>query len=268
MVAILLSTYNGEKYITAQIDSITNQTFTDWRLYIRDDGSNDKTLSIINEYCKKDSRIKLLYDRISHRGVKGSFNYLMSKVESEYYMFCDQDDIWQPNKIEESVNAISNIAQDVPALACVDLALVNHNLEIINQSMWNTHHLTKLIHDKNGLLIAPMFPGCTMIFNNAAKKLALKETYNFPLHDIQISMVVYKNNGTIKTIPKSLIMYRQHGKNVVGLYSGNKWFANKIKNFKKTLLDIIAYYRISHEYLNTSAQHFLILKIKHLFNLL
>ncbi len=267
-VAILMSTYNGEKYLHEQISSILNQSHKDLRLYIRDDGSNDDTLRIISEYQRKDARIILIEDNIVHRGVKGSFNYLMEVVDADYYMFCDQDDVWSAVKVEESLRAIDPINEEKPVVACSDLSLVNHKLDIINESMWKTHRLTNLVDNRNGIKIASMFPGCTMIFNNQAKKLALMDNFDFPLHDIQLSLVTIKNGGDILPIHKPLIKYRQHSNNVVGLYFGQNFMLNKVVNFKKTIGNTLKYFRLVHQYLNVSLAEFMMLKIKHVLNIL
>ena len=110
MISILLSTYNGEKYLSEQLDSILQQSYQNFIIYIRDDGSNDNTLNIIMYYVHNfPSKIKLVDDKVKHRGAKLSFIWLMSHIESDYYMFCDQDDVWLPNKIELSIDKLSKL---------------------------------------------------------------------------------------------------------------------------------------------------------------
>ena len=267
-VSILLSTYNGADYISEQISSIINQSYNDWRLFIRDDGSTDETKTIINEFALKDNRITILSDNVQHRGPKNSFIWLLNSVTSKYYMFCDQDDVWLPSKIEETMNVIQKYDIHIPIIVCCDLLLVNKELAIINYSMWQTHHLNKLVDNPNGIRIASMFPGCTMMFNHSAKNFALAETYDFPMHDIHLSMVVSKKGGKIIPLHKSLIKYRLHGNNVVGLYSGSNWLINKLSNLRLYLRNNITYYKISNAYLNTSIIQYIILKTKHILNIL
>lgn len=266
-IAILLSSYNGEKYISEQIESIINQSYGNWKLYIRDDGSNDSTLSIIDKYVSQDSRIILMHDEIKHRGVKESFLWLLRHVESEYYMFCDQDDVWEVDKVKESYLNCIDGNNEGPVLVCTDLSLVDSNLKLLNQSMWETHHLKNLVDNPKGLMIASMFPGCSMLFNRAVRELALAETYIFKLHDNLISMVTYNNNGRIIPIHKSLIKYRQHTNNVVGLYSGRYLFLNKLTHFVQSFNGIKTYYTMVHNYLGISRQKFWYLKICHLLNI-
>lgn len=104
-VAILMSTYNGEKYLDAQIKSIINQTNPHWHLYIRDDGSRDRTPQIIQKYVRQDNRISWLNpDHVVNRGVTRSFMELLQQTTADFYMFCDQDDVWLPNKIQVTLN--------------------------------------------------------------------------------------------------------------------------------------------------------------------
>ena len=102
-VSILLSTYNSEAFLQDQINSVLTQTIKDWVLYIRDDGSTDNTISIIDNYCKQYDNIVFCRDGLSNLGAKNSFMTLLSQVDSTYYMFCDHDDVWLPFKIEKTL---------------------------------------------------------------------------------------------------------------------------------------------------------------------
>ena len=121
-VDVLLATYNGEKYLKEQIDSILEQTYSDFRLLISDDGSTDDTRKILEEYKNKDSRIQVFFQE-SNLGVVKNFEFLLKKVESKYYMFSDQDDIWKSEKIEKSLNKIQSDNCD----------LVYSDLEVVDE---------------------------------------------------------------------------------------------------------------------------------------
>ena len=105
MIDILMATYNGEKYLREQIDSILEQSYTEFRLLISDDCSTDDTRNILNEYVKKDRRV-IVFLQNKNIGAVKNFQYLMEKVESDYFMFSDQDDIWQKDKIRKSIHKI------------------------------------------------------------------------------------------------------------------------------------------------------------------
>jgi rhamnosyltransferase len=109
-VCIILATYNGEKFIAEQLDSLRAQTYTNWQLFIRDDGSTDETLSIIGRYVEKDNRICFLETNSSNLGSCQNFGFILSLVMGKYpyYMFCDQDDVWLPFKIEYTLYYIQH----------------------------------------------------------------------------------------------------------------------------------------------------------------
>ena len=267
-VAILMSTYNGSSYIIEQIDSIIHQSFKEWKLYIRDDGSKDNTIGIINNYIKKDSRIKLLNDDIKHRGCKDSFLWLLKNVNADYYFFSDQDDVWLEDKVEYSLVALESMPNSLPCVVATDLQLVDSALNLIAPSMWESNHIVKLVSDPINLQIAPLYPGCSIGFNEKAKIQALQyESHSFLsniLHDQLILLSSYKAKGNIKALPAAKVLYRQHDKNVVGAYVGKSILMSKFMQLKKTLRKNIDYYKIAHNFLGTNLYTYLSLKIKHL----
>ena len=106
-VSIALAAYNGEKYIREQINSIRRQTFKDWRLLIRDDGSTDDTPDIVLEMAKNDNRVQLVEDTFGNQGPIGNFTLLLqhaSDAGADYVFLCDQDDVWLPNKIGDQLD--------------------------------------------------------------------------------------------------------------------------------------------------------------------
>ena len=104
MIAILLSTYNGEKYIKEQIESLLDQTIKNWFLVIRDDGSHDKTVEILKEYSTSyPNKIFIDGSVRENLGAGKSFMHLLKITHADYYMFCDQDDVWMPDKIERTL---------------------------------------------------------------------------------------------------------------------------------------------------------------------
>ncbi len=127
---ILLSTYNGEKYLAAQLDSIISQHFQDWLLIIRDDGSNDSTIAIINHYKQKDNRIVFHKDEKGNLGADNSFaELLMIAPESNYYSFADQDDVWEANKLTLAITTLQAQNNHEPLLCHCDLRVVDKNLK-------------------------------------------------------------------------------------------------------------------------------------------
>ena len=214
-VDILLATYNGEKYLREQIESILNQSHKDFRLLISDDCSKDLTRTILEEYKNKDSRIEIFFQE-NNLGVVKNFEFLLGKVEANYYMFSDQDDIWKENKIEKSLSKI----EEGFDLVYSDLEVVDENLNVIYESYWKL----KGIYDKikkynnfNSLYLNNFVTGCTMISRKELinKFLPLPNTSKYVLHDYWISLIL-SQDGRISYIEEPLIKYRQHKNNKVG----------------------------------------------------
>lgn len=219
-LAILLATYNGGKYLREQLNSIIKQTYQDYTLYIRDDGSTDDTLAIIDEYIKlHPHRICLLRDDITHRGAANSFMWLLENVDSDYYMFCDQDDIWVPNKIELTLKKMLLVERDnprVPILIHTDLKVVDEDLRTISPSFWGAMKLKpNILQHINYIAVCNCVTGCTMMINKIAREYSLSMPNDAPMHDHWIAYVC-AYNGVIDNLPSQTILYRQHGNNTVG----------------------------------------------------
>ena len=181
MIAILMSTYNGERYLREQIDSLLNQTYKDWKLYIRDDGSTDGTISIIESYMNDyPDLIILLKDDLGNLGSGRSFMRILSVVDADYYMFCDQDDVWLPNKVIDTINVMRPLDveyENLPICVFTDLSMCDNKLNIIQDYLVrylgrepdrinrNSFYRTFVFH-------SPVF-GCTMMINQIAKTLSL-----------------------------------------------------------------------------------------------
>ena len=216
-IDILLATYNGEEYINEQIDSILNQTYSNFRLLISDDNSTDKTLEILRDYEKKDDRIKV-FENKENKGVVKNFEFLLKKVESDLYMLSDQDDVWYENKIEETYRKLK---EDDADLVFTDLEVVDEKLNTIYSSMNNYKGLTRKINKTIGsyklVYLYNVITGCTIL----SKKKYIKDILPLPndtknlLHDMWIGLVI-SLKGKISYLNKPTIKYRQHGTNEIG----------------------------------------------------
>ena len=210
-----MATYNGAQYIGEQIDSIIGQTNKDWELYIRDDGSSDNTLEIVKQFCNQYSNIHLTADPQLHRGSRDSFMWLLENIDSDLYMFCDQDDVWLPEKIEESIKMIPK--DNKPFVICTNLRVVDSNLNTLNDSFWEIKQIG--IDDFNDFKLRwtqNNVAGCTMLFDAKTKKICFPYPKSASMHDAWISLSTLANGGRIIPIQKQLMLYRQHEKNVVG----------------------------------------------------
>jgi len=239
-VAILLATYNSEKFLKTQLDSIINQTYQDWKLYIRDDGSKDSTLLLINEYVKNYSRISIVNDSYTGLGAAKSFMKLLEKVESDYYMFADHDDYWLPTKVEESIKKLKETEDkfsEKPIIVHSDLFVVDQDLKIKQSSFWKSSGIKpNMLKNKNIVQVFNFVTGCTMIFNKKVKDIVFPFPDTIPMHDWWLTIQVLKNDGIIEELEKPLIYYRQHGMNEGGARNVNgKYFINKLLNMKNTV---------------------------------
>lgn len=215
-VDILLATYNGEKYLVEQLESILSQTYSDFRLLISDDCSTDGTRKILEEYKNKDDRIQLFFQG-KNLGVIKNFEYLLKKVENDYYMLSDQDDIWKNNKIEKSIEKLKNSESD---LVYSDLEVVDENLNVTYESYWKLKGIYKKIKKYNNfeaLYLNNFITGCTILSKKEYIKdiLPLPNTSKFVLHDYWISLII-SQKGKISYIEEPLIKYRQHKNNKIG----------------------------------------------------
>ncbi len=214
-VDVLLATYNGEQYLQEQIESILNQTYTDFRLLISDDGSKDKTIDIVEEYAKKDGRI-IIFKQNENMGVVKNFEFLMKQVQSKYFMFSDQDDIWKKDKIEKSVKKI----EEGFGLVYSDLEVVDNNLEVMYKSYWKLKGFDRKIrkyNDFDSLYLNNYITGCTLISRKEYidKVLPIPKSTSFILHDYWLPLIVSKE-AKLGYIDEPLIRYRQHKNNKIG----------------------------------------------------
>lgn len=229
-VIILLASYNGSKYIQQQLDSIIAQTYVNWELYIRDDGSTDDTIHIIKKYTLLDNRIQLLVDNKGNLRSSLNFNALMEYCQDfgDYFMFCDQDDIWLENKVEETLKNMFDIEKDKPALVFGTQILIDENNQKINLEPRNYNFDVKL----EILLTTNFIYGCTMMINKDLLKKCISIPKSAENHDYWIALVAATCKSNIKYISAPLMLYRQHNSNVSGSFKDSS-----IKNRFKRLVE-------------------------------
>lgn len=216
-IDILLATYNGEKYLREQIDSILNQTYKNIRLIVSDDCSKDGTRKILEEYNNKDERIKVYYQE-KNLGVVKNIEFLLRKVESPYYMLADQDDYWFPEKAEKSLETLKSNNAD---LVFGDLEVVDENLntmyESFNDYMLLSRKINKYIDSYKVNYLYNCVTGCTVLAKKETieKILPLPTNSKYLIHDHWIGLMA-NLNGKLAYMPEKYIKYRQHGNNQVG----------------------------------------------------
>ncbi|MCR5416714.1 MAG: glycosyltransferase family 2 protein [Pseudobutyrivibrio sp.] len=224
-IAVLLATYNGEKYLTQQIDSLFAQTMQDFDIVIHDDGSTDGTKDIIGEYRNKYSdRVEVIYGEPTGSPMN-NFMMMLSMVEADIYLLCDQDDVWFPGKIEKSVNALIDLENtvdrpdEVPAAVFTDMQVVDENLNKISDSFIRYIGRSPFNTAYTQILIDNPAAGCTMCFNRVLRDLVISaknvDWDNVPMHDAWI-LELAACTGVVKAIDEPLSYYRQTGHNNMG----------------------------------------------------
>jgi glycosyltransferase involved in cell wall biosynthesis len=271
-INILLSTYNGEKYLREQFDSLLNQTYSDWVLIVRDDGSIDNTLSIIEEYQKKyPEKIEKLSDTTGNAGVIRSFEILLKNSSADYILFCDQDDVWLPQKIElsfQKMQEMESLYGKIPLLVHTDLMIVDENLQVIHDSFWKSAGIQPKVLDGNihFLALCNSVTGCTVMINKEAKNKILPFPNKIKMHDEWMGICTMKH-GKMDYLPIPTIKYRQHGKNQCGAAEANYSLRNRLLNIKNVIEENIELYKYHHSALYKTFLHYLYYKIKYFYKI-
>lgn len=221
-IAVLLATFNGERFVAGQIQSILEQSWPHWRIVTRDDGSGDHTASIVSEFARRfPGSIHVVDEGGPRLGVDGSFSRLLELTESKYYMFCDQDDVWLPDKIEKTLDCMRAIETEVgegtPVLVHTDASVVDSSLRQLDASAWHYGYNDPSFSTRlNRLLVQNMVFGCTVMINSALKKRATPIPENVVQYDWWMALVSVCF-GRTSYLSQPTVLYRQHEANTVGV---------------------------------------------------
>lgn len=216
-VAVLLAAYNGEKYIGQQIESVLAQSYQNIRLIISDDFSSDGTAEYIRQYALKDERIAVLQSEKRMGSAQANFMFLLKNAEADYYMFCDQDDFWFPDKVETELKKMLVLEKPgLPVLVHSDLSVADSALNVKAESFFRYQGLSKE-QPLAAALIQNNVTGCTVLLNPALRALALKksDTCGMVMHDWFLAILA-SAMGVIGFVDRPLMLYRQHENNQVG----------------------------------------------------
>lgn len=218
-VDVLLATYNGESYLEALLESVLAQQEVDFHVFVRDDGSLDGTPDIIARYVTAyPDRITAL-PAAQRLGPRDSFAALMKASAAPYLAFCDQDDVWHPQKLLLLMQAMrvheEKTGSAVPCLVHSDLQVVGKSLEPIASSFWRHAHIDPRRNRFRDLLLMNTVTGCAALCNRALAERALPIPPEAVMHDHWLALVAAAF-GVISVVDVPLLMYRQHGQNTVG----------------------------------------------------
>jgi rhamnosyltransferase len=237
---ILLSTYNGEAFLAQQLDSILQQDYSAWRLYIRDDGSTDKTLGILQHYQEQDQRIQLITDDLGHLGAFASYQHLLeSAPQAKWLMFCDQDDIWFQDKISQAMTVMLCDADIQPRLVFCDLTMVDNQLNKLKKYFIGT--CNENFNYFKSLIFGNFIPGCSILINNSLRQKNNTMSEKFLSYDHKL-LLIAALHGKISYIRKPGLFYRRHDSTVTQANDRTLFYFAKRKNQKFHEMLVLARY--------------------------
>lgn len=222
MIEILLATYHGEKYIREQIDSILTQSYTDWHLTISDDGSTDETVAILDDYqFRYPDQIKRICSQKKFGAARDHFFWLLQNCGADYICFCDQDDVWKPDKLQLFADRMREMEEtegkNTPILVFSDLCVVDEALNVTSDSIMYLQQQKANVADYHELLFKNVVNGNAMMINRALADISLRclAPEKTIMHDWWIAIAAARFGG-ISYIDHTTVLYRQHGGNDVG----------------------------------------------------
>jgi glycosyltransferase involved in cell wall biosynthesis len=212
-VSIALATYNGERYLEELLSSLQHQTVKPSELVILDDCSTDNSLKIINSF--QFSFEKKVFSNEINRGPVYTFRKLASLSKGDFTAFCDQDDIWFPEKLELSLSNIRKIDEHTPGVVFSDLSLIDEEGKLIQPSFWKKWRIEPNKFSLTDILFGNVITGCTATINGAMKNELLIMPSDIIMHDHWIALIAY-SFGKYCCIDQPTVLYRSHDKSVTG----------------------------------------------------
>ena len=250
MIEILLATYNGERFLPEQIESITSQSFTDYHILASDDNSSDCTFEILRSYeSVLGEKIKVVQSNT--HSAKENFYNLLDMADAEYIALCDQDDFWESDRLEKSLKAIQRLekryGKETPILVHSDLEIVDENLNSQNKKMSEltginetikyakkeSKYLYTISTEKSfsRYLVENNITGNTVIINKALLDIYKRPKVSF-MHDWWLGLIAF-TFGKVGFLNECLVKYRQHESNELGAKNPLELHNIKKRNKKK-----------------------------------
>jgi glycosyltransferase involved in cell wall biosynthesis len=226
-VDILLATFNGARFLPELLESIEGQTHGDWRLIVRDDGSTDLSASIIERFAQRhNDRVRVWRDGRERLGACANFAAVLEASDAPYFMFCDQDDVWLPEKIAGLLRSMQQVENrrgaETPILVHSDLIVVDDELHVLHPSFWRYSRLLDPSAPRRParVVIQNFVTGCACIGNATLRRAALPIPAEARVHDCWVALVA-AILGEIAEYEVPTILYRQHQSNDIGARPGH-----------------------------------------------
>ena len=222
-ITILLAAYNGARFLPAQLQSLSDQTFTDFRVLFQDDGSTDETPRLLSAWAAKDPRFSAGMESGRRLGPVGNFFSLLRQADGDLLLFCDQDDLWEPHKLETLIRVYGDEVSAHPGqagrplLIHSDASLIDGEGRSVGPSFFRLQGWDPGATGLNRLLVQNNVTGCLMMINRPLADLALKsaDPSRLFMHDWFLALTAAAF-GRILFCPAPLVRYRQHTGNAVG----------------------------------------------------
>lgn len=240
-VVVALSTYNGERYLEALLNSLLRQDYPNFRIVIRDDGSSDGTPAVIDAYCSQHpGKVARSHRLAGNVGVTRSFLSLLDYVEDgTYLMYCDQDDVWFDDKISTFVARMREVECNgtTPALVFGDMMVTDQDLNVVAPSFWAYQRLDpNTASDWRRLMMSNVVTGCSSMCNSAAVVRLRSAPSLTVLHD-HLTAVVVARDGVVAALTKPTMFYRQHQTNVEGARAfGLRYLVGRLDYFLRVIV--------------------------------
>lgn len=222
-IDILLATWNGERFIEEQLNSLFRQTFQNFRLIVRDDASTDSTLKIIERYRSRYPERVVVHLNSCRRGPCRTFSLLMENSAAPYVALCDQDDIWREDKLKISLATAKRIEEehkvDTPLVVFSDLMVIGKDNQVLTPSMWQMMHLNPKKVTFGSLLVQNLVSGCTVLANRSLLLRATPIPDGAVMHDFWLGLVAAAF-GVLHPLYETTVRYRQHQSNAIGARDG------------------------------------------------
>lgn len=269
-VIVLLSTYNGERYLAEQLQSLVAQKDVSSEILVRDDGSKDSTTRILDEWQEKG--LLSWYNSVNLGPGKSFIDLLQNAAPGNYYAFCDQDDVWMPEKLRltmDKMKCVELANPGKPVIIHTDMHVVDENLKIIHDSFWRSSGLRPdVLRTFPYLCTCNSVNGCTIVMNSAARELILEKyvEHDVIIHDVISALTVAYYGGIIDYVDAPTVLYRQHSANVVGAMAYSKWQAvkNRLANIGKVVTQNIKLFKDVNKIGRINIFTYLCHKIKYL----